>query len=62
VLETVWVHCEKAQQVDAWKNGKVVPWCRTQASSHNWQGVVDGWVNEAGVSTTAPDKSAVLHC
>jgi len=48
VLETVWVH---------WK---VVRWCRTQVSSHNSQGVVDSWVNEAGMSTVAPDRSAAL--
>ena len=30
-----------------------------QASSHNLQGLVDGGVNEAGVSTAAPDRSAV---
>ena len=40
--------------------GRLSLWCRTQASSHNSQGVVDGGVNEAGVSTTAPDGNAVL--
>jgi len=29
-------------------------------SCHNWQGVVDGGVDKAGVSTAAPDMSAVL--
>jgi len=33
---------------------------RAQASSHNSQGVVDGGVDEAGVSTAEPDRSAVL--
>ena len=42
------------------KNRKAVRWCRTQASSHNSQGVVDGGVKEAVVSTAATDKSAVL--
>ena len=32
----------------------------TQASSHNSQGVVDGGVNKAGVSTATPDSSAVF--
>jgi len=32
---------------------------RTQASSHNYQGVVDGGINEAGVRTAAPDRSAL---
>jgi len=41
----------------AWK---VVRWCSTQASSHNSQGVVDGGVDEAGMSTVAPERSAVL--
>ena len=40
---------------------KVVRWCRTQASSYNSQGVVDG-VNEAGMSTAAPNRSEVLCC
>jgi len=31
-----------------------------QASSHNLQGVVDGRVNEASMSTAVPDRSAVL--
>jgi len=44
----------------AYEDWKVVRWCRTQASSHNSQGVVDGGVNEAGMSTAAPSRSAVL--
>jgi len=40
---------------------KAVRWCGTQASSHNSQGVIDGRVNEVGVNTAAPDRSAV-HC
>jgi len=39
---------------------KVVHWCRTQASSHNLQGIVDGGVDEAGISTAAEDRGAVL--
>jgi len=39
---------------------KVVRWCRTQTSSHRSQGVVDGTVNEADMSTAAPDRSAIL--
>jgi len=31
-----------------------------KASSHNAQGVIDGSFNEAGVTTAAPDRSAVL--
>jgi len=31
----------------------------TQASRHSWQGIVDGRVNEADVSTAASDSSAV---
>ena len=38
----------------------VVHWCGTQASSHNSQGVVNGGVDEAGMSTAAPNKCAVL--
>jgi len=37
----------KLSRFDACKDWKVVRWCRTQASSHNSQGVVDGGVNEA---------------
>jgi len=39
---------------------KVVRCCRSQASSHHSQGVLDDGVNEAVVSTAAPDRSAVL--
>jgi len=46
--------------LDACKNRKVVRWFRIQASGHNSQGVVDGRVNKASVSTTVPGRSAVL--
>jgi len=36
--------------------------CRAQASSRNSQGVVDGDRDNAGMSTAAPDRSAVLCC
>ena len=42
--------------LDAYKDLKVVRWCRTQASSHNLQGVVDGEVNKAGICTAAPNR------
>ena len=45
---------------DACDYWKVVRWCRTQTSSHNSQGVVDGGVSKAGVSTAAPNRSALL--
>jgi len=48
--------------LDACEDSKVVRWCRTQAFSHNSQGVVDGSVSEAGVSTAAPGRSAVFCC
>jgi len=41
------------------RNQKIVRWCRTQAPSHHSQGVVGGRLNEAGVSTAAPDRSVV---
>jgi len=47
-------------RLDACKGWKVVRWCRTQASSHNSQGVVDGGADEVGMSTAAPNKCAVL--
>ena len=50
----------KLSRLDASEDGKVVRWCRTQASSHNSQGIVDGRVDAAGMSTAAPDRSAVL--
>jgi len=40
---------------------KVRALCRTQATSHNSHGVVDGGVNEAGVSTVALDRSAAAY-
>ena len=61
VLEIVWLLCDEAQlRLDACEDWKVVRWCRMQASSHNSQGVVDGGVNKAGMSTAAPNRSAVL--
>ena len=50
----------KLGNLDACEDWKVVRWCRTQASSHNSQGVVNGEVNEAGMSTAAPNRRAVL--
>ena len=49
----------KLSRLDACEDGKVVRWFRTQASCHNSQGVVDGKVNEAGVNTAAPCRSAI---
>ena len=46
--------------LDAREDLKIIRWCRTQASGHIWQGVVDDRTNEAGVSATAPGRSAVL--
>jgi len=50
----------KIKRMDACKYRKVVRRCRTQASGDNQQGVVDGRVNEAAVSSVAPDRSPVL--
>jgi len=52
----------KLSRLDACEDWKVVCWCRAQASSHNLQGVVDGSVNEAYMSTAPPDRSTVLCC
>ena len=41
---------------DASEDWKVVCWCRTQASSHNLQGIADGKFDEAGMSIAAPDR------
>jgi len=58
-------HCgsivTKLSRLDACEDWMVVRWCRAQASSHNSQGVVDGGVDKAGVSTAAPDRSTVLY-
>jgi len=50
----------KLSKLDVCEDWKDVRRCRAQATSHNSQGVVPGGVNEAGVSTTAPDRRAVL--
>jgi len=42
------------------KDRKIVCCCRTQAFSHNSRGVFDDRINEAGVSTAAPSRSAVF--
>ena len=46
--------------LDTREERKIVRWCGTQASIHSSQGVTDDKVSEAGVSTTAPGKCAVL--
>ena len=51
----------KLSRLDAYEDRKVVRWCRTQASRHDSQGVVDGRINEVGVSTAEPYSSA-LEC
>jgi len=50
----------KLSRLDASEDWKVVDWCRMQVSSHNLQGIIDGGVNKAGMSTAAPDRRAVL--
>ena len=50
----------KLSRLDDCEDWKVVCWCNTQASIHHSQGVVDGWVDEAGMGTTAPDRCVVL--
>ena len=52
----------KLGKLDAYENLKIVHWCRTQASNHKLQGVVDGRVNEAGTRTAATYRRAVLRC
>ena len=52
----------KLSRLDACENRKVSHWCRPQASGHNSQGVVDGSVNEVGISVAAPDWSPVACC
>jgi len=49
-------------RLDTYEKRKIVRWCRTQASSHNSQGVVDGRVIEVGMNTAAPDRSEVFCC
>ena len=44
-----------------WMPGrKVVRWCRTQASSHNYQGVVNGTVSEVDVRSLDSDQNVVV--
>jgi len=50
----------KLSRLDACDDGKIFCWYGMQASSHNLQGIVDGRVNETGVSTAAPNRNAVL--
>ena len=60
MLETCGSFVTKLSRLDPHKERKIIHWCRTQTSSHRSQGFVYGWVNEAGVSTEAPDRSALL--
>ena len=61
LLQTMWLpsFAMKLSRLDACDDRKVVCWCRTQAASRNSQGFVGGSISEVGVSTTAPDRSAV---
>jgi len=52
----------KVSKLDACKDRSIFRWRRTQASSHNVQGIIDGRVNEAGMSTAAPNRNALLCC
>ena len=57
VLETVWLHYDRAQQVGCLpEDWRVVRWCRTQASSQNSQGV---GVDEAGMRNATPKRHVV---
>jgi len=47
-------------RLDACEDGKIVRRCRTQASNYSSQSVVDGRVNEAGVSTAATKRASHL--
>jgi len=49
----------KLSRLDACEDWKVVRWWWTQASSHDSQGVIDGGVDKAGMSTAEPDKRAI---
>ena len=50
----------KLSRLDACEDWKVVRWCRTQAFSHNSQGIVDGQVDEMGMNLAAPNRREVL--
>jgi len=43
-----------------WFKPLVTTLCRTHASGHSSQGIADDKVSNAGVSTTAPGRSAIL--
>jgi len=47
----------KLSKLDVCEGWKHVRWCRTQASSPNSHGVVDGGVDETDMSTAAPNRS-----
>ena len=51
----------KLSRLDAREGMKIVHCCRTQASSHSSQSVVDGRVSEAGVRTGAPGRGAAAY-
>jgi len=56
----VWLLCNEAQQIGCHKDKKIVCWCivcRTQASSHNLQGIDHDRINEVGVTTAAPCRN-----
>jgi len=47
--------------LEACEDWKVVRWCRTQASSRNLQGIIDGGVDEAGMSTATSEARSALQ-
>jgi len=51
----------KLSRVDACEDWKVVRWRRTQASSHNSEGVVDVWVDEVGMSHCGTKTRVAIH-
>ena len=49
-------------RLDACKDGKVVQWCGTQASSHYVEYVTNYCINDVDVYTVTPDRCTVLCC
>jgi len=52
----------KPSRLDACEDWKVVRWRKKQGSSHSSQGLVDDRISEAGESTAATERSALLCC
>jgi len=62
LLKKMYLLCDEAQQVGCLQVYEGCPLVQVAGMQSQFAIVVDGKVNEAGVSTAAPDRNTVLCC